>query len=113
MHAIIMVVVVFAGGGEGKGAAGGPAGEAKAPSRPAAPPGLTLVQGQWTEVKSKDTPPPRSQHTATWLPERQQLLVVGGMGPVGPLNDSWLFTPKTLQWTYVESNTAPPYRYQH
>jgi hypothetical protein len=50
--------------------------------------------GGWTQLAaSADLPPARDSHAAVWNPATRQMIVFGGSGDNGALNDLWAFTP--------------------
>jgi hypothetical protein len=50
--------------------------------------------GKWSQVLALAvSPAPRSNHDATWNPAAKQMLLFGGIGDDGVLNDLWVFTP--------------------
>jgi hypothetical protein len=55
---------------------------------------LDVAAKRWTELQSPTgAPAPRSSHDAVWDGGSGRLIVVGGLGDEGALNDVWSFTP--------------------
>ena len=55
---------------------------------------LDIASGEWTALAlSGSAPPARYSHDAAWNPATKQVIVFGGRGSSGALNDLWVFTP--------------------
>jgi hypothetical protein len=55
---------------------------------------FTAATGKWSQVAAPAVAPaPRSNHDATWNPATKQMILFGGIGDEGALNELWLFTP--------------------
>ena len=55
---------------------------------------LDIQKGEWTDLTPSGIgPAPRSSHDAVWNPVAKQMIVFGGLGSAGALNDIWVFTP--------------------
>ena len=69
---------------------------------------LDLSTRKWSEIEAVDgqLPPARYAHTATIV--GRQLLVFGGQGDDGPLNDLWIFDFETLRWMSPKLAGEPP-----
>ncbi len=53
-----------------------------------------IAAGEWTALEPPgDAPTARSSHDAVWNPATGTLIVFGGKGKEGALNDMWVFTP--------------------
>jgi ABC-type dipeptide/oligopeptide/nickel transport system permease component len=63
----------------------------------------------WYDVAPSHSPPPRANGSMVWDPTLHGLLLFGGIGPHGLLNDSWLFQ-RTVGWTELHPARAPPAR---
>lgn len=72
---------------------------------------LDVATDQWQEIRSKKNFPPRSNHTATWDPVRERLIIVGGSA--GDLGDAWALDVKADQWQELKSHVALPGRREH
>jgi|DewCreStandDraft_4_1066084.scaffolds.fasta_scaffold00060_173 hypothetical protein len=72
------------------------------------------AQGQpvaWEPLAQSNAPSARTGHSAVWT--GQLLLIWGGMGPSGPLNDGARYDPGTGLWQPLSTNQAPPARHLH
>jgi len=56
---------------------------------------LDVASGEWTDLAPGNNPMPRSSHDAVWNPAAGQLIVFGGKGSGGALNDMWTFSHGT------------------
>ena len=55
---------------------------------------LDVTSGEWASVTpSGDAPTARSSHDAVWSPATGTVIVFGGKGSGGALNDMWVLTP--------------------
>jgi len=55
---------------------------------------LDIASGEWTALAlSGSAPPARYSHDAAWNPATKQMIVFGGRGSSGALNDMWVLTP--------------------
>jgi N-acetylneuraminic acid mutarotase len=55
---------------------------------------LDVAADTWTALTpSGDAPQPRYSHDAVWNANTRQLIVFGGVGDEGALNDLWVYTP--------------------
>jgi hypothetical protein len=53
-----------------------------------------IASSRWTALTpSGAAPEARSSHDAVWNPATQQMIVFGGKGKSGALNDMWVLTP--------------------
>jgi cysteine-rich repeat protein len=59
----------------------------------------------WTELTPVTSPPPRDNHTLVWDPDRQQVVLFGGMGPTGLVSDTWELDG--AQWVQLDTPIAP------
>ncbi len=70
-----------------------------------------LLEGDlWTELRTSDAPPARSQHVLAHLASRGQTVVFGGEGEEGFLDDMWILSPpvdgSSPRWRQI-SRTEP------
>jgi hypothetical protein len=67
----------------------------------------------WTQLSATQSPTPRMDGGIVYDGVRQQVLLFGGDGPGGALNDTWVFAPPTailtLQSVSVSKNAAGNY----
>ncbi|MFC2131559.1 kelch repeat-containing protein [Bacteroidota bacterium] len=68
--------------------------------------------GQWTELKPKHYPPPRCNFGMTDIGE-DKVIIFGGIGVDGELDDTWIYDFNTNDWTEVQSEPKPPKRFNH
>ncbi len=55
---------------------------------------LDIASGEWTALTpAGGAPSARYSHDAAWNPAAKQVIVFGGRGSAGALNDMWLLTP--------------------
>ena len=53
----------------------------------------------WTQIpKAGAWPPARRGHVAVYDTQHSELVIFGGQGAQGPLNDAWAFSINTLTW---------------
>lgn len=78
---------------------------------------LKTDRAAWVRVAAGDTgPPPRWGQSVAWLPDRQQVLVFGGVSierggvAASTLGDTWLFDVGTGAWMEVDTPEGPPDR---
>jgi ABC-type dipeptide/oligopeptide/nickel transport system permease component len=64
---------------------------------------------QWYNVSPFQSPPPRTNSSMVWDPLLDGVLLFGGLGPSGPLNDTWLYNALT-GWRELPSSLSPPAR---
>lgn len=60
------------------------------------------VSARWTKLSAPNGPPPRYNHTATWDPVRNRMLVFGGWTGFRTdpnYNDLWAYAPREGAWT--------------
>ncbi|HUK62863.1 MAG TPA: kelch repeat-containing protein, partial [Dongiaceae bacterium] len=69
----------------------------------------------WTNLAPAGTPPSRRLfHSAIYDPIRDRMLVYGGLGTIGALNDLWeLSLARTPEWRPTSSGRRPTARYGH
>jgi hypothetical protein len=68
----------------------------------------------WSRLESASTPPGRARHTAIYDESNNRVLVYGGLGPGGPLDDTWALDMGTREWSLVETSGGPaPARLNH
>jgi hypothetical protein len=52
------------------------------------------ASGAWTQISASTAlPPTRASHAAAWDPAARRMIVFGGTGDSGALNDLWAFMP--------------------
>jgi len=72
---------------------------------------LNLGTLQWTQMAPQGTPPPaRRGHTAVMNSAQDKMVVFGGLGSGGFLNDLWKLelTPGAVEWVQLDPNGGPP-----
>lgn len=72
------------------------------------------AQGQplaWEPLATSNAPTARAGHSAIWT--GQLMIVWGGMGPSGPLNDGARYDPSSGLWQPLSTNQAPMARHLH
>jgi len=63
---------------------------------------FTPADGKWTAIADTNAPPPRYCHCLAYLPDQNQLLLVGGRDESGPLPaGAWTLDLATSAWTPV------------
>lgn len=64
----------------------------------------------WTNLTPGDGPAPEARRlgTAIFDPVGYQIIVFGGTGAKGPLNDLWAFDLHALAWSKLEAAGTPP-----
>eukprot|EP00053_Salpingoeca_punica_P018941 m.188434 g.188434 ORF g.188434 m.188434 type:complete len:1153 (-) comp17536_c2_seq1:210-3668(-) len=74
----------------------------------------------WTQIKRNSSsstpwPPARLHHSVATVPDSACMVVFGGYGAHGPLNDTWVFDMNTLTWTELVSPNGlrPAARFGH
>ncbi len=60
-----------------------------------------------------NAPIPRSRHTAIWATSLARMIVWGGDGGDGPLNDGGIYDPVTNTWEKITLANAPNARFGH
>jgi len=77
--------------------------------------GVGRVQSQapsyrWRNLTPAQGPAPQARRTGTAIydPIGRRIIVFGGIGPSGPLNDVWAFDLITLGWSELQPSGAPP-----
>jgi hypothetical protein len=65
------------------------------------------ADGRWTRVDAAG-PPARAMGAMAWDPIRRRVLLYGGTGVSGVLNDLWEFDPRSRRWTEVWKPAVPP-----
>ena len=72
---------------------------------------LNLATLHWAELSpAGDPPPPRRKHSAAFYDEANNMLLFGGLGSGGFLNDLWCLRlpPNTLEWIHIDPTNGPP-----
>jgi len=65
----------------------------------------------WTPLSPSGTPPSaRAFHAAVYDAARDRVVVFGGIGPSGHLNDVWALSLEGLVWTQLSLASPPPAR---
>lgn len=65
--------------------------------------------GSWTEVTDNAPPTSRSDYAMVYDPDSEVVVMFGGVGEAGELNDTWLFDITDNTWSQVpQSNTITP-----
>ena len=65
----------------------------------------------WTQLSPSGTPPgARAFHSAIYDPVRDRVVMFGGTGPSGFLNDAWALSLGGLAWTQLPATSPPPAR---
>ncbi len=69
----------------------------------------------WTELEPSGTQPSaRSAHSMVYDPVSHQMIMFGGFGDIGSLNDTWAYDPAADTWTLLKpSGTLPSRRGAH
>src|SRR5690348_10986522 len=62
----------------------------------------------WTQLSPTASPPARAYHAMAYDEASGKVLVFGGFGENGYLNDTWTFDGST--WTKVDTAISPPAR---
>jgi N-acetylneuraminic acid mutarotase len=66
----------------------------------------------WTQPAASLRPPARSNHATAWDSTQQRMLVFGGFGPGGYLNDLWAYDPRESTWRLLSPHVPlidPPF----
>ncbi len=66
-----------------------------------------LTADSWTQVLSSSGPSARAHYSMVYDPLRDLVLVFGGEGPAGRLNDTMYFSVKYRTWTQLGTEDAP------
>lgn len=64
----------------------------------------------WYDISPAHSPPPRADASLSWDPLLGGALLFGGLGPMGALNDTWLYARAT-GWTELTPRQSPPELY--
>lgn len=72
---------------------------------------VKLPVGVWAQGASGGAPPARYRPTAVWT--GSEMIVWGGSGNSGPLNDGGRYNPAANSWTPLPTTGAPAARYWH
>jgi uncharacterized protein (TIGR03437 family) len=71
-------------------------------------------RNQWTEITSSVIPPARDHYGMTFDEARRRLVIFGGAGVAGLLNDSWEYDPSSASWRQSSvSGDLPSPRQRH
>src|SRR5438034_5824026 len=65
----------------------------------------------WTRIEAANPPPPRFNHTMTFDPASQKLVVFGGRTGSGTLGDTWVYDLGTKAWHEVKTPPSPAARF--
>lgn len=72
-----------------------------------------IATNTWTRMYPPVSPSARNQHTLTYDAEHGVVLLVGGSGASGTLNDTWVYNLAANTWTQVIATPAPDARRLH
>lgn len=68
----------------------------------------------WSRLDSTSTPPGRTRHTAVYDSADNRVILHGGLGRGGSLDDTWALDMETLVWAELETTGGPaPARFTH
>jgi Galactose oxidase, central domain len=67
----------------------------------------------WTRIDAANPPPARYNHTMTYDPLTQKLVVFGGRAGSGTLGDTWVCDLKQQVWHPVTATPSPAPRFGH
>ncbi|MFP4601016.1 MAG: Kelch repeat-containing protein [Persicimonas sp.] len=68
----------------------------------------------WSKLDSAATPPGRTRHTAIYDAAENRVIVYGGLGANGPLDDTWALDMDSGEWSEIETSGGPaPARLNH
>jgi len=75
---------------------------------------VVVAQG-WHQLATTNNPPPRKNASAVYDPIAHRIVLFGGSGTSGNLNDLWEFNLATLAWQQIVPVNAelPPVRFTH
>jgi hypothetical protein len=65
-------------------------------------------KGKWSQVAAGTRPPDRRNATAVYDAARNWLVMFGGLGKTGPLNDVWVFDLSADTWMQISPSGAAP-----
>ncbi|MBI4907158.1 MAG: hypothetical protein HY820_26265 [Acidobacteria bacterium] len=66
-----------------------------------------LAAHRWTEIRGSTKPPGRQWYGGAFDSERRRLLIFGGSGDLGNLNDTWEFDTAAQSWTKLAIDGPP------
>ncbi|MBL8173955.1 MAG: hypothetical protein JNK48_04755 [Bryobacterales bacterium] len=72
-----------------------------------------LATHRWTERTGGLKPPERQWYGMGFDSARRRLVLFGGSGQTGNLNDTWEYDPARGAWTQMRFSPAPPARSRH
>jgi uncharacterized protein (TIGR03437 family) len=72
-----------------------------------------LAAHRWTERTAAVKPPGRQWHGLGFDSDRRRLILFGGSGDTGALNDTWEYDPAQNQWMQIRSLDTPAGRDRH
>lgn len=84
---------------------------APAPESPVASSSAAIEPGGWKVDQPAASPPPRYDAAMAWDSVRHRVVLFGGVGDAGPLDDTWEWDGTT--WTEASVAVAPQRRSQH
>ena len=61
----------------------------------------------WYDISTLHSPPPRTNAALAWDPVLRELVLFGGLGSHGPLNDTWTYV-RASGWTELHPAASPP-----
>ncbi len=62
----------------------------------------------WSQLDSSATPAGRTRHTAVYDSTDNRVVVFGGLGAGGSLNDTWALDMESGEWSELETTGGPP-----
>ncbi|MEI6309141.1 MAG: kelch repeat-containing protein [bacterium] len=74
---------------------------------------LLLPSGTWTKRNPTNLPPARNSHAMAYDSQSGKLILFGGWGDGGKLNDTWTYDYATNTWTNRNPSNSPPARDFH
>ncbi|MBS1824809.1 MAG: hypothetical protein JST93_05780 [Acidobacteria bacterium] len=72
-----------------------------------------LTTHRWSEKTGGPKPPERQWYGMGFDTTRRRLILFGGSGDTGNLNDTWEYDPARLQWIQMRFSPAPAARSRH
>jgi len=72
-----------------------------------------VPNGDWNNLGLANSLAPRSEHSMVYDSARGQIILFGGRGRDGLLNDTWSFDVKLKKWTELNPSNPPSPRFGH